>query len=262
VFGATLSDQPLMKNLLADLCVDAEAQTLMAMKMAHLYSHAKVAQHRAEEAADGSKAVMEDENMSAESAGDLFRVGVAVTKYFGTKRLPQFMYECMEAHGGNGFVEDLPMAKLYRHAPLNAIWEGSGNVIALDVLRAANKIPLLMDEINLCSGIDSHVDEYISRLENFLHVTFKHYGGGKGVSPELQLRARYIADQLATALQASLMLRYGCPTATNMFIQSRIHPSHRLDGFNPSINYGSVPYNLRDIQHVVSDNMPVYSKQQ
>jgi len=249
-----------MQNLLADLCIDAEAQTLMSMKMAHLYSHAKAAIHQAEEP-DGSKAVMEDENMSAESAADLFRVGVAVTKYFGTKRLPQFMYECMEAHGGNGFVEDLPMAKLYRHAPLNAIWEGSGNVIALDVLRAAAKIPLLMEEVKLCAGIDSHVDDYISQLEKYLYVTFKHYGGPtRGISPDLQLRARYISDQLATALQASLMLRYGCPTAASMFIQSRIHPSHRLDGFNHSINYGAVPYTMRDIRHVISDNMPVFSK--
>ena len=109
-----------MRNLLADLCVEAEAQTLMSMKMAHLFSHATSAKMEGE-----SKAVIEDANMSAEDAADIYRIGVAVTKYFGTKRLPQFTYECMEAHGGNGFLEDFPVAQMYRQAPLNSIWEGS-----------------------------------------------------------------------------------------------------------------------------------------
>ena len=83
-----------------------------------------------------------------EQEKNTFRIGVTVSKYFVTKRSPAFVYECMETMGGNGFVEDFPMAKLFRHSPLNSIWEGSGNVIALDILRGFAAVPALMADIS------------------------------------------------------------------------------------------------------------------
>ena len=147
------------------------------------------------------------------------------------------------------------MAKMYRHAPLNSIWEGSGNVMALDVLRAGKHIPLFMQEVGLCKGMNPHVDEYIRKLGNNLHTVLKEdeARGMKGV--HAQLHARNLVDQMAVGLQASLLLRYGCPTVTELFIASRIR---NLDGFNSGVNYGSTPFDPSASKHVIMDNMPVY----
>lgn len=97
------------------------------------------------------------------------------------------------------------MARLYRHAPLNAIWEGSGNVIALDVLRAKKHLPIFMQEVKLCSGIDRTLDSYIRETEKQLHYA------SSLPADALQRSARGLVDRLAISFQASLMLRYGCP---------------------------------------------------
>lgn len=143
------------------------------------------------------------------------------------------------------------MAKLFRHSPLNSIWEGSGNVICLDVLRAHKLIPTFVAEIKQCSGIDSNVDSYIMHMEKFLYASCRD---SNVMSSETQYAARHIVDQLAVAYQASLLLRYGCPKIAEMYIQSRIHPGSR----NLTANYGSVPFSRSNIQHVLQENYPVF----
>jgi putative acyl-CoA dehydrogenase len=142
-FGQTLIDQPLMRNLLTDLCVSAEAHTLTAMYMAVAFdkcysSHPFSPSNNNIDCISnsGSHSInAHDMNANANAdAQELFRIGVTVSKYFVTKALPHFSYECMEVFGGNGFVEDFPIAKLFRQSPLNAIWEGSGNVNYLSVI--------------------------------------------------------------------------------------------------------------------------------
>lgn len=108
--------------------------------------------------------------------------------------------------GGNGFVEDFPMAKLFRHSPLNAIWEGSGNVIALDLLRGLKAVPLLLREINLAKGMDPHVDRFVGALEKTL---WKITQSKNVLSDENQRLARNLSDRLAMAMQASILLRMG-----------------------------------------------------
>src|SRR5213596_931555 len=119
-FGKLLIDQPLMQNVLADLCIESEAATISAMRLARAY----------DEATAGD-----------ESAQEFKRIANAVLKYWICKRAPMHAGEALECLGGNGYVEESGMPRLYREAPLNSIWEGSGNVICLDVLRALAKEP-------------------------------------------------------------------------------------------------------------------------
>jgi putative acyl-CoA dehydrogenase len=193
-FGKTLIEQPLMQNVLVDLCVESEAHTLMALRMSAAFDAYY----------NGNPRIVDCD--SVEEAQELFRLGVSVSKYFVTKRLPQFTFECMEAMGGNGFVEDLPMARLFRHSPLNSIWEGSGNVIALDVLRGAKAIPTLLKEIKRAKGMDSHLDQYVKHLEKSLFAM-----AGDPLNVNNQRAARNIMDRLAVSLQASILLRFGDP---------------------------------------------------
>jgi putative acyl-CoA dehydrogenase len=160
-----------MQNVLADLCVEAEAHTLTAMKMAAVYDQ-------------------------SETHGDpldveLFRIGVSVSKYYITKRQPNFAYECLEVLGGNGFVEDFPLARLFRHSPLNSVWEGSGNVIALDVLRAHKSLPTLLKEIKLGCKLDGRFDAYVDQLEKDVKAI-----GDNPLSSFNQRNARNTADRL------------------------------------------------------------------
>ena len=256
-FGKLLQDQPLMTNVLADLCLEAEASTIMSMKMSQLFNYSII--RNFEPAL--SKAIMEEEDIAMENARDLFRIGVAVSKYYITKRMPQYMYECMEAHGGNGFVEDFPMARMYRHAPLNAIWEGSGNVIAMDVLRASAHIRIFMKEVLTCRGMSHEVDEYIKALNIYIDKLFKLYHDPHTnvFSPEMQLRARQIVDHMAIAMQASLLLRYGCPITADLFIQSRIRSTNNNtnNSFMNGINYGGTPFDIISAKRIIESNMPI-----
>eukprot|EP01035_Chromulina_nebulosa_P024312 gene24312-31630_t len=127
-------------------------------------------------------------------SSELFRIAVSVAKYYITKRQPNFVFECMEIFGGNGFIEEFPMAKLFRHSPLNSIWEGSGNVISLDILKALKSLPVLMSDIKLFND---------------------------DIKPNEQI-ARYLADYLGIALQGSLLVRYSDPLIAEGFIESRI----------------------------------------
>lgn len=173
-----------MRNLLADLCVESEAHTFNAMYMARSFDRYYTA--------------------SDEGEKELFRIGVSVSKYYVTKRLPGFVYECMEALGGNGYVEDFPLARLFRQSPLNAIWEGSGNVIALDILRGHAALPILLQDIGTVKGSDSRLDAFVAHIEDAVNAVRKD-----PLSVESQKRARNLVDRLALAFQASILIRHG-----------------------------------------------------
>jgi putative acyl-CoA dehydrogenase len=191
-FGAYLIDQPLMRNVLADLAVEAEAATMLAMRMAG--------------ATD--KAVRGDER-----EGLLRRIGLAAGKYWVCKRATPHAGEAMECLGGNGYVEESGMPRLYREAPLMGIWEGSGNVSALDTLRAMATRPecveVLFDELAL--GQDPRLDAYAAALKAQL-----------GEFDNIEYRARKVAEDISLALQGSLLVRHGHPAVAEAFLASRL----------------------------------------
>ena len=233
-FGSKLIKQPLMENLLADLCITAEACTLSAIRMCEAFS---------------------DSEKGDAHATDLFRIGVAILKYYCTKLQPNFTYECLEIFGGNGFTSDFPIEKLFRHSPLNSIWEGSGNVMTLDVLRASNCLPSLLKEIKSSKGMDSTFDSYIKSIESSLPSLLYQNNDIKTML-EAQRAGRYITDRLALALIGSIMLRYGHERTAKAFIETRL--MHNETGFG--LNYGSFIHNTYDSQNIIDNNMPIFIK--
>lgn len=195
-FQRALIDQPLMQNVLADLAIEVEAATLLAFRLAR---------------------AVDDEEAGDARAALLVRIGTPVAKYWNCKRVVGVVHEALECHGGNGFIEEGPMARLYREAPLNGIWEGSGNIIALDVLRAADKspetVPAFLDEIALAKGGDRRLDRAIERLAAELNRPEEREG-----------RARRIVERMATTLQASLLIRHSPPAMADAFCATRLDP--------------------------------------
>ncbi len=193
-FGAYLIDQPLMRNVLADLAVEAEAATMLAMRMAG--------------ATDA--AVRGDERETL-----LRRIGLAAGKYWVCKRATPHAAESMECLGGNGYVEESGMPRLYREAPLMGIWEGSGNVSALDTLRAMATRPecvdVMFDELSRTVGQDPRLDAHVASLRTELDDL-----------ETIQYRARKIAEDISLALQGSLLVRYGHPAVAEAFLASRL----------------------------------------
>ncbi|MFI5882444.1 acyl-CoA dehydrogenase family protein [Streptomyces sp. NPDC051554] len=191
-FGARLLEQPLMRNVLADLALESEAATTLTLRLAG--------------AAD--RAVRED---GAESA--FRRIATAAGKYWVTKRGPAFTAEALECLGGNGYVEDSGMPRHYREAPLLSIWEGSGNVNALDVLRALTRDPgtadALFAELALAQGADARLDAAVSRLKN-------------GLSEATETGARRLVEQMALTLQASLLVRHAPAAVADAFCATRL----------------------------------------
>jgi putative acyl-CoA dehydrogenase len=189
-FGKALIDQPLMRNVLADLAIESEASTALALRLA--------------------RAVDE-----AGSAASFKRLAMAVGKYHVCKTANGVVGEALECLGGNGYVEESGMPRLYRETPLNSIWEGSGNVNALDVLRAAAKQPeslrAFIDEVQLARGADRRLDAFVDALE--LEV---------GDPADVEVRARRIVERLAMALQGSLLVRHASPAVADAFIASRL----------------------------------------
>ncbi len=180
-FGRALIDQPLMRNVLADLAVESEAATVLMMRLARAFD---------------------------EGDRKFARLGVTAGKYWVSKRAPIHVAEALECLGGNGFVEESMMPRLYREAPLNSIWEGSGNVIALDVLRAMAKEPEALErvltEIRIAS--DPRIEKFVARI----HADVSEQDG------------RRVAEQLALALQASLLVRFSPPAIADAFCASRL----------------------------------------
>ena len=190
-FGAKLVDQPAMRNVLADLALDSEAATTAAMRVARSYD-------------DG------------DSAREFRRFATAVMKYWICKRAPVHAAEALECLGGNGFVEDSGMPALYRGAPINSIWEGSGNVAALDVLRALTREPegfeAFLDECGLARGADRRLDAHLDRISR--PVTDQH-------------DARRVAEDLALALQGSLLVRHAPAAVADAFCAARLGGDRR-----------------------------------
>ncbi|GAA1075109.1 acyl-CoA dehydrogenase family protein [Kitasatospora arboriphila] len=199
-FGAALVDQPLMRNVLADLVVESEAATVVAMRLAA--------------ATDAALAGDEQETL-------LRRLGLAVSKYWVCKRGPAHAAEALECLGGNGYVEESGMPRLYREAPLVSIWEGSGNVAALDALRAMARRPASVDaflaELDAAAGADRRLDAATAALRKQL-----------GDLTDLEYRTRRLVESMALTLQGSLLVRYGDPAVADAFCASRLGGDHGL----------------------------------
>ncbi len=191
-FGRRLADQPLMKNVLADLALETEAATALMLRLARAYDEGGDEAQRA-----------------------FARIATAVGKYWVCKRAPHLIYEAMECLGGNGYVEECVLPRLYREAPVNAIWEGSGNVICLDVLRAMvrepDAVPALLDELRACRGGDARLDAWVSALEADL-----------GAPGEVEPVARSLVERMALGLQASLLVRHAPAAVADAFCASRL----------------------------------------
>ncbi|TQM25425.1 acyl-CoA dehydrogenase family protein [Nocardia bhagyanarayanae] len=197
-FGAHLIDQPLMRNVLADLAMEAEGATTVALWLAEVTD----------------RAVAGDE-----TADRLRRIALAVSKYYVCKRGPIHAAEALECLGGNGYVEESRMPRLYREAPLMSVWEGSGNVAALDTLRALAKQPetlgVFFDEIEQARGADARLDAAIGALRD----QFTDFD-------TIQYRARRVVGEMARVLQGSLLVRYGHPAVADGFAASRLGRDH------------------------------------
>ncbi|GEM30255.1 acyl-CoA dehydrogenase [Nocardia neocaledoniensis NBRC 108232] len=193
-FGATLIDQPLMRNVLTDLAVEAEAATLAGLWLAELTDRATAGD---------------------EHASTLRRISLAVTKYHVCKRGPIHAAEALECLGGNGYVEESRMPRLYREAPLMSVWEGSGNVAALDTLRAMAKQPetlgVFLDEVKSTAGASAELDAAIARLE-------REFGDFE----TMQYRARRVVGLMAQVLQGALLVRYGHPAVADGYLRTRL----------------------------------------
>lgn len=192
-FGAALIDKPLMRNVLADLEIETEAATLLVARLSGAFERAPV-----------------DPDEAA-----LARIGAAVAKYWLTKRSTPVVREALECVGGNGYVEESILPRLYREAPLNAIWEGSGNVIALDVLRALARTPAAADafgaELERGAGLDPRVDSAIGTARAALADATGDEAG-----------ARRLVEQLAVTWTASLLVQHGDPDVADTYVCSRI----------------------------------------
>jgi len=191
-FGHLLSEQPLMVNVLADLAVESEATTVLMMRLAGAVDRATEPREAA-----------------------FKRLALAVAKYWTTKRSIAVVAEALECHGGNGYVEESIMPRLYREAPLNSIWEGSGNVNALDVLRAMKREPqsvlAYLDELDEVRGMDPRLDDAVRNLKKLLSD-----------GDDAEARARTVVELMAVALQAALLVRYGDPYVADAFCASRL----------------------------------------
>jgi putative acyl-CoA dehydrogenase len=211
-FGRLLADQPLMQNVLADLCVESEAATLTGMRLAGAYDR-------------GEKAFA--------------RIATAIAKYWVCKRGPGHAAEALECLGGNGYVEESVMPRIYRQQPLQSIWEGSGNVICLDVLRALGRSPetagAFVAECRLAQGDDARLDAWLRALELDLR------------EPD-EAAARRLVERMALALQASLLLRHGDPAVADAFCASRL-------GDTGGLIYGTLPRGV-DAAAIVERHRP------
>jgi putative acyl-CoA dehydrogenase len=191
-FGKLLVDQPAMRNVLADLAVESEAATVAAMRVARSYDVEEEASFR--------------------------RFATAVMKYWCCKRAPGHAAEALESLGGNGFIEDSGLPLLYRDAPLGSIWEGSGNVAALDVLRALAKepdgLPAFLKECELAAGADSRLDAHLERVRARTAAVFSE--------EDPQFLARRVVEELAVALQASLLVRHSPAAVADAFCATRL----------------------------------------
>ena len=212
-FGKLLIEQPLMQNVLADLAIESEAATISAMRLARSYDRAADSEHELE----------------------FRRLANAVLKYWLNKRAPAHAAEALECFGGNGYVEESGMPRLYREVPLNSIWEGSGNVQCLDVLRAMARNPRSVEaflaEVDAAAGRDERLDHAAAELQEEL------------TDPAaIESRARRLVEWMALVLQGSLLVRFGDEAVAEAFCASRLGgDSGRAFGtLPPGIDFGRI----------------------
>ncbi len=218
-FGKVLNQQPLMQNVLADLALESEAALTLTLRIARAL-----------------------DNRADEHQDHLVRLVTAIGKYWICKRTPNHAYEAMECIGGSGVMEDSMLSRLYRDAPINAIWEGSGNVQCLDVLRALSKTPGVVEaffaEVGQAKGGNSALDRYVTEL-------------AKGFSDwqDFEYRARDMVGRMALALQAALLIRHAPAYVGDAFCQSRLAPAGHH-------NYGTLPIGV-DAPALIARATPV-----
>jgi putative acyl-CoA dehydrogenase len=195
-FGGRLVDKPLMQNVVADLAVESEAATALGLRLA---------------------AAVDRSGDPHEAA--LRRIALPLAKFWVCKRTPAMVAEALECLGGNGYVEESGMPLLFRESPLNSVWEGSGNVNALDVLRALSREPEVLEawitEVGAARGEDPHLDRAIDDTLTLL-----------GDVTSLEVSARRLAGQMAACLQGSLLVRFGPPEVADAFCASRLGTSY------------------------------------
>ncbi|MDH3378350.1 MAG: acyl-CoA dehydrogenase family protein [Gammaproteobacteria bacterium] len=194
-FGNPLIEQPLMRNVLADLAIEVEAALVLSLRIARAL----------------------DEGDTDEDAAALARIGTAIGKYWNCKRAPAHVGESLECHGGSGYIEESIMPRLYREAPVNSIWEGAGNIVCLDVLRAMQResaaIPALLSELESASGANAALDAAIDNLRNELKNP-----------DDLECRARTVTELMAITLQGALLIQHAPAAVSGAFCASRLAP--------------------------------------
>ncbi|GAA3529784.1 acyl-CoA dehydrogenase family protein [Streptomyces osmaniensis] len=216
-FGGRLVDKPLMRNVLADLAVESEAATTLALRLAAAY------------------------DTGGEQEKALLRIAVPAAKYWVTKRCAPVTVEAAECLGGNGYVEESGMPRLVRESPLNSIWEGAGNVQALDVVRALQREPAALDaylrEVGQARGADHRLDGAIKALLTDLADL-----------DGIEARARRLTERLALVLQGSLLVRFAPPEMADAFCASRL-------GNDGGAAFGTLPHTL-DLTAIVERSRP------
>jgi putative acyl-CoA dehydrogenase len=194
-FGRPLAEHALMQNVLADLAIEAEAGVVSALRLASTF-----------------------ESGAGEAETALSRIATPALKYWLCKRAPMVVAEAIEVLGGNGYVEESALPRLYREAPLNSIWEGSGNIMCLDVLRAARREPTavtaLLAELALARGGDARLDRHVARLAAKFTDALDEAG------------ARRLSADIALALAAALLVRTAAPALADAFCASRLGESY------------------------------------
>lgn len=191
-FGTSIADRPMMSNVLADMAVEVEAATLMSLRVA--------------------KAT--DLMQSREHERLLARVATSAAKYFNCSRAPSIANEALQCHGGNGFIEENPMARVYREAPLNSVWEGTANMMCMDVRRAMIRDPLTVEavfnEIRPLAGQDKRFDALVQHTERLVRAAI-----------EDEFLARPMTEAVARVLQAAELLRYSSQEVADVFLSTR-----------------------------------------
>ena len=213
-FGKLLTDQPLMQNVLADLALESEAALTLTLRLARALD---------------------------QKQDTLMRIATAIGKYWICKRTPNHAYEAMECIGGSGVMEDGPMPRLFRESPVNAIWEGSGNVQCLDVLRAMAKSPDAVDalfaELEAAKGANTALDRHVEALKQDL-----------ADPADAEFRARDLVDRMAVGLQAALLVQHAPSFVADPFIASRIEGRGQH-------HYGALPRGT-DCTAIIERGMP------
>ena len=222
-FGAVLDEQPLMANVLADLCVESEAATVMAMRLAATFDAADT---------DPREELLQ-------------RLLTPVAKYWTCKRAPVHAAESLECLGGMGYVEESDMPRVFRQSPLNGVWEGSGNVICLDVLRAMQRSPesvmVFLDEVERAAGTDARLDAATARLR-------KELDDGDSI----ESRARGVVEQMALVMQGTLLVQHAPHEVADAFCATRLR-----DG-GPGV-FGTLPPDPSGFTAIVDRHRPVPS---